>query len=221
MIRLISFCIFLPLVGVCWAAPEEKLDVRFLAEMIPKNLGQVLLANAELRSDPFNLPMNNLSPPQKPPARVFNIWSLEINRSIASVKLPEEGKSFIVLLLLSQKGDYSPVVLPAENPAFKGGDVYFFNNTKKLVLGKLGKTDFSLQPGKSTVVTPRGFGDARYYHALLGVRKAGKNSVIKSMKWPSSKLTRNYVFFFFDPLKKRITYRAVDEFIIPKQKKEK
>ena len=52
---------------------------------------------------------------------------------------------------------------------------------------------------------------------MLGVREAGENRVIKSMKWPSSKTTRNYVFFFVDPVKGRITYRAVDEFLEPEK----
>lgn len=220
MVRLICFGTLLSLAGVLGAASEEKPEVRFLAEMLPDDLGKVVLANAEMRSEPFDLPMNNISPPQEPPARVFSVWSLDMDRSIASVKLPEEGRSFIVLLLRSSKGGYAPVVISAENRAFKGGDVYFYNNTGKPVLGILGETKFSLDPGKSTVVTPRGFGDQRYYHAMLGVREAGENKVIKSMKWPSSKAVRNYVFFYVDPLKGRITYRAVDEFIIPKDKEQ-
>lgn len=62
-------------------------------------------------------------------------------------------------------------------------------------------------------MTPTGFGDAKFYHAMLGVREADGDKVIKSMKWPSSKTMRNYVFFYFDPVRKRITYRAVDEFV--------
>lgn len=217
MFRLILISISLSFAGVHEAAAETGVEVRFLAEMLPDGLGQVVLANSEMRSDPFDLPMNNLSQPQQPPARVFSVWSLNKNISVANVKLPEEGKSFIVLLVRSSEGGYQPVVMPGENPSFKGGDVYFYNNANKPVLGVLGNTKFSLPPGEGKVVTPRGFGENRYYHAMLGVKEVEGNRVIKSMKWPSSKTARNYVFFYVDPKKKRITYRAVDEFIIPKK----
>lgn len=138
---------------------------------------------------------------------------MDKNVSLASVKLPEEGKSFLVILLPSPKGTYTPAVIPFDNPSFRTGDVYFFNNTNRPVLGLLGKSKLELAPGKSAVVTPTGFGDAKFYHAMLGVREADGDKVIKSMKWPSSKTMRNYVFFYFDPVRKRITYRAVDEFV--------
>jgi hypothetical protein len=158
--------------------------------------------------------MNNLSLPQEPPARVFSVWSVGKNASLANVKLPEEGKSFIVLLLMSPAGGgYKPIVMSAENTAFKGGDVYFYNNTNKAVMGTLGKAGFTLAPGEGKILTPTGFGDEKYYHVLLGVREDGENKVIKSMKWPSSKTMRNYVFFYVDARKSRVTFRAVDEFV--------
>ncbi len=198
-------------------APKAGAEVRFLAESIPPDLGQIVLATAEARSDPFDLPMNNLSRPQEPPARIFSVWSLDKNLSLSTIKLPEEGDAFIVLLLISSKGGYEPVIMPAENPSFKGGDVYFYNNAKEPVLGLLGKTKFALVPGKGTIVTPSGFGDQKFYHVMLGVREADENKVIRSMKWPASKTMRNYVFFYTDPIRKRVTYRAVDEFLEPEK----
>jgi hypothetical protein len=199
-----------------WAAIShaEGLEVRFLAQQVPRNLGKVeLLAAEEYRSAPFDMPMNNLSRPQKTPARLFKVWAVERNESIATVKLPEEGNSFVVLLLTSAEGGYSPLVMPFDNPNFRGGDIYFYNNANKTVLGFIGKTKFSLTPGKGTTVTPSGLENNRYYHVTLGIREAEGNRVIKSMKWPSSKTVRNYVFFYVDPKRKRITYRAVDEFV--------
>jgi len=219
MMKLLIACVaLLTTMASTNAAPKkDKVEVRFLAERVTRNLGKVVLLNEELRSDPFDLPMNNLSAPQKPPARVFSVWAVDKKASIATVKLPEEGKSFVVILFPSAKGTYNPVVMPFDNPNFKGGDIYFFNSANKSVLGLLGKTKMSLAPGKSTVLTPSGFGDKKFYYAILGVREADGNRVIKSMKWPASKTMRNYVFFYVDPKKKRITYRAVDEFV-PKKK---
>lgn len=218
VIRFVLISLFVFSTAV-FGAPMKKgeVEVRLLAERIPKNLGKILLATKEARSDPFDLPMNNLSKPQKPPARLFSIWSVDRNASIATVKLPEDGKSFIILLLPDSKPGYKPVIIPFRDPNFRAGDIYFYNNANKPVMGVLGTTKFSLNPNAGKVVRPRGFGNERYYHAILGVREGTKNKVIKSMKWPSSKITRNYVFFYVDPDRKRITYRAVDEFIMPRK----
>lgn len=198
----------------------EGAEVRFLAQAVPNDLGQVVLANLELRSDPFDLPMNNLSPAQKPPSRVFSVWSVDKNASLATVKLPEEGKDFICLLLLQPgKPGFSPIVLPANDPGFRVGDVRFFNMANKPVLGYLGSAKFELNPGKSAVVTPQG-GEERFYRVGLGVKEAEGNRLIKTMKWPKSQQTRYYVFFYVEPVKGRITYRAVDEFVIPKNEQE-
>lgn len=207
------------LAGLCAAAPDqgaEGVKVRFLAQAVPNDLGKVALAAAENRSAPFDLPMNNLSAEQEPPSLVFSVWSLDKNLSLATVKLPEEGKDFICLLLLNPgKPGYSPVVLPANKPGFGSGDVYVFNNANKPVLGFLGSSKFELNPGMSTVVTPGG-GEERFYRIGLGVKEPEGNRLIKSMKWPKSAQTRYYVFFYVDPVKDRITYRAVDEFLPPK-----
>lgn len=210
------------LASLCAAAQDKGpkgVKVRFLAQAVPNDLGKVALAAAEIRTDPFDLPMNNLSAEQEPPSSVFSVWSMDKNLSLATVKLPEEGKNFICLLLLNPgKPGYSPVVLPANKPGFGAGDVYFFNNANKPVLGFLGSSKFELNPGNSMVVTPRG-GEERFYHVGLGVKEAEGNRLIKSMKWPKSSHTRYYVFFYVDPVKSRITYRAVDEFLPPKEDK--
>lgn len=218
MLRFLIFFISFSFLTARGFAADKGVEVRFLAEAIPDNLGKVVLANAEMRSDPFDLPMNNLSRPQKPPARIFSVWSLDKNLSLANIKLPDEGDAFIVLLLKSSKGGYEPVIIPGGNSSFKAGDVYFYNNSNKLVLGLLGKTQFTLAPGKGAIHTPSGFGDEKFYHVIFGVKEADENKVIKSMKWPSSKTMRNYVFFNSNPETNRITYRAVDEFIAPPTK---
>ncbi len=215
MLRVIPAVVMTGVVSAAEPKGAEGVEVRFLAQAVPNDLGQVALANAETRSAPFDLPMNNLSPAQEPPSRVFSVWSVTKGASLATVKLPEEGKDFICLLLLNPgKPGFSPVVLPANDPGFRAGDVRFFNLANKPVLGFLGSAKFELNPGKSTVVTPRG-GEERFYRVGLGVKEAEGNRMIKTMKWPKSVQTRYYVFFYVEPVKGRITYRAVDEFVEP------
>ena len=187
--------------------------MRFLAERAPADLGQILLASAEARSDPFDLPVNNLSTPQKPPARLFSVWSVSKNVSLAAVTLPEEGNSFIVLLLPSSKGGYSPVVMRAGDPKFRPGDIYFHNLTDKTVLGYVGTAKFVLPATQGTIVRPTGARAEKFYDVGLGVREEEGDRVLAKTRWPEDPLTRFYVFFYVNPETKRIAYRAVDEFV--------
>jgi hypothetical protein len=213
MIRLSLPILFLFTAFAQAGVPSKgDVQVRFLAERAPTDLGQILLASAEGRSDPFDLPVNNLSTPQQPPARSFNVWSVSNNVSLATVTLPEEGKSYIVLLVPSSKGGYSPVVMNADDPTFKSGDIYFHNLTEKTVLGFVGTAKFVLSPTKGVVLRPRGARAEKFYDVGLGVREEDGDRVLATTRWPEDPLARFYVFFYMDPETKRIAYRAVDEF---------
>ena len=216
MLRIFSLIafVFVSVVSVS-AAPKAKedLEARFLAETAPSDLGKVLLAAEELRSAPFDLPVNNLSTPQTPPARVFSVWSVAKNLSLATVTLPEEGDSFIILLIPAAKGGYTPVVMRHDDPSFKGGDIYFRNLTNKTVLGFVGAAKFELAPGVGTVVTPKGARKEKFYDVGLGVREQEGDRVLATTRWPEDQLTRFYVFFYLNQETQRISYRAVDEFV--------
>lgn len=205
----------------CWAmaAPEKGakgVEVRFLAERVPGNLGRVLLVAEESRSEPFDLPVNNLSEPQEPPARAFGVVSVEHRAPVATIRLPDEGDSFIVLLVTKPAMDgYSVVTIPSSGPGFKGGDIYFHNNADKPVMGVVGTAKFTLDRREGKVLTPQGARQEGFYDVGLGVKEEGGNRLIKSTRWPEDKQARFYVFFYNDPKTKRITYRAVDEFLIP------
>jgi hypothetical protein len=212
MHRILSFAILLCLVQGA-SAREGKLEVRFLAERIPNDMGPVVLVAEETRTDPFDLPMNNLSPPQTPPAREFRLLATTHNRAIATVRLPEEGDSFVALLVTSANGGYETVVMPYQNPKFRPGDIYFHNLADKTVLGHVGTAKFVLPAGQSTVLTPQGARAEKFYDVGLGVREPEGNRVLTTTRWPQDNLARFYVFFFVDPQTKRITHRAVDEFV--------
>ncbi len=217
---------FIPLVLVmAIAAVTEAKDpsksaakVRFIAESEPEDLGPVLLAAGEHRSAPFSLPVNNLSPAQSPPDRVFSLWAVDKNVSLAAITLPDDGKSFIVLLVTSPKGGYLPILIPAEDSSFRAGDVYFYNHADKPVLGYVGTAKFSLLPSQSTIVRPTGARAEKFYDVGLGVREPEGDRVLAATRWPEDHISRFYVFFYADPVTKRITYRAVDEFIPPPEK---
>jgi hypothetical protein len=211
------------LAGLALAAPiadaqstraSKKLQVRFLAERIPAEIGQVRLMSGEWKSDDFDLPGNHLSPPQTPPERVFEVWSAAKNVSLAKISLPEPATSFVVILVPASKGGYSPVILPANNPNFKAGDVYFYNHADKTVLGYVGTSKFTLAPAKGTMLRPAGpKGDGKYYDVGLGFRDSDGDRPLSLARWPVQEGIRMYVFFYINPTTQRIDFRAVDEFI--------
>lgn len=209
-----SLCI---LSSVSFAA-EGKVEVRFLAERIPADLGLVVLAAEEARSESFSLPMNNLSAPQTPPARLFSVWSEKNGKSISTVQLPEEGNSFIALLIPTpDNAGYKAEIMPYRNPKFKPGDIYFYNLADKSVLGYVGTSKFILEAGKSRVLTPEGAREAKFYDVGLGVREEEGDKLLAMTRWPEAQNTRYYVFFFTDPKTKLITFRGIDEYVAPEQ----
>lgn len=197
---------------------KRGLKVRFLAERAPAEIGQVMLAAKEVKTAPFDLPVNHLSAAQTPPERVFAVWSAAKNVSLATVTLPENGDSFIVILIPSEKGGYSPIVISANNPDFKAGDIYFYNHADKPVLGYVGKSKFTLNPAKGTTLRPEGpSGEGKYYDVGLGFRDTEGDRTLSMARWPVQEGIRMYVFFFVNSRTQRIDFRAVDEFVEPLQ----
>lgn len=199
-----------------WAVADDKgLQVRFVAERLPGNLGEVILANKEYKSEPFDLPKNKLSAPINVPVRTLSLLYPEKKLSLATIKLPEEGNSFIVLLIPSGREGYKSVVMPYENPDFRGGDFYFYNNTRKSVFGIVGKSKFSVKSGESSILRPSGARKERFYDVALGFRDEGKSKVISTTRWREDNRIRSYMFFYENPKSGWVTYRAVDEFVMP------
>jgi hypothetical protein len=199
------------------AAPAKGgIKVRFLAERVPEEIGQVLLAAKEVKSKPFDLPSNHLSDPQIPPQRVFSVWSAAKNVSLATVTLPESGDSFIVLLIPAVEGGYKPVVIVAKDANFQPGDIYFYNHADKTVLGFVGTAKFVLEPATGKVLRPQGAStEGPYYQVGLGVREKEGDRPLSTARWPVQKDLRMYVFFFINPRTQRLDFRAVDEFVEP------
>ncbi len=212
------FCLAaLALVSILPAQESDRSGpkVRFLAERAPANLGQVVVAVEENKSAPFDLPTKYVSQPVVAPARAFELRTQEKNLPLAKIALPEAGKSFVVLLIPSAKAGYEPVVLRADDPSFKPGDVYFHNHADKTVLGYVGTAKFILAPSKGQILRPKGAKPENYYDVGFGVREKDGDRALSTTRWPVDDKQRSYVFFFINPATKRLDYRAVDEFIEP------
>ncbi len=194
---------------------DDGLEVRFLAERAPKELGEVVMAAGEKTSQPFVLPVNNLSEALPAPGRKFSLRVAGHDKPLAEVALPGSAKSFIVLLIPSRAGGYSSVVIAADDPKFQPGDVYFYNHGDKPVLGYVGTAKFILQPGTGRTLTPAGARAEGFYDVGFGVREESGDRALSTTRWPVEERIRSYVFFFVNPETRRIDFRAVDEFVPP------
>ncbi len=198
----------------CLAATEGP-SLRFLAERAPDNLGEVVLAVGDKLSPHFVLSSQHLSEPITAPARKMALRLRDKPLTLAEIALPESGSAFIVLLIPDPKGGYKTVIINSGDVNFRGGDVYFYNHAGKPVLGYVGTAKFLLNPGQGKLLRPDGAKEETYYDVGFGVREAEGDRVMRTLRWPVLTRSRSYVFFFQNPVKNRIDYRAVDEFVAP------
>ncbi len=196
-------------------APTHGVEVRFLAERCPADLGQLVLAAGDQRSTPFDLPSNYLSTPVKPPDRTFNLRALKPDVSLAAVTLPEDGKAFVVVLIPAKESGYKTIVIRTDDAKFKTGDAYFYNHSDKVIIGFVGTSKFSLNPEAGLVVTPSGAKKENYYDVGFGVREEQGARALSNTRWPVDDKVRSYVFFFVNPVTKLLDFRVVDEFVPP------
>jgi hypothetical protein len=211
---LLLIALFLPALATA-QSPAGGVTVRLLAERVPNDFGQVVLSAGEKTGDPFDLPVNNLTEPMAPPARSFGIRLVTGSAPLATVNLPETGKSFIVILIPSATGGYKPVTIPGGDPSFKAGDVYFYNHADKTVIGYVGTATFTLAPGRGQTLRPTGAKEETYYDVGFGVREKEGDRALSTTRWPVEANLRSYVFFFTNPSTNRLDFRAVDEFVTP------
>ncbi|BCU77576.1 hypothetical protein [Luteolibacter sp. LG18] len=191
---------------------DEGPQVRFLAERVPPNLGDVVMQVGDNKSTAFTLPVNQLSEPQAASGRAFTLKTADKGTPLCPVTLPEDGKSFAVILVLAPPSAYAPVVVRTDDPDFKSGDVFFINRSAQPVLGKVGDTKVGLRPGESRKLRPTNPVNNTYYDVAFGVQEGDKNRVISTTRWPIDNLQRSYVFFFTST-DGTTTFRAVDEFL--------
>ena len=218
--RLIGQTLCFLLTGLLCAASAQSrkpLEVRFAAQAKPSKLDDLVMVGEEARSDPFALPINYLTEPQEAPARVFRLEMEGKEQALATVKLPEEGNEFIVLLVPGVESVFEPVVIPARSSSFRPGDFYLHNVSKKPVLGKVGTTQFTIKPRSGEVVRPKGAREERFYDVIIGVQEKPKPRVISTSRWPLNANMRTYVFFFDNPKRGDVDFRAIDEFVPPEK----
>lgn len=221
-------CLSLLLAGIVHAqdsAPAKTRDsgniqVRFLAEQAPDNLGNVFISFGESKSPDFRLPVKNLSSPLSVSGRVMVLKTVEKEIPLCTINLPEAGASFAVILVTAKPAGYEPYVIRTDDPGFREGDVVFINRSDKTVLGKLGNTPLVLKPGENKKERPTGPKENTYYDVQFATREADGDKLISSSRWPIDSELRSYLFFFTSK-DGRTSFRAVDEYLIPAAKSQR
>jgi len=217
--KLTLFLILSSLVlSVAPASANEKSNVRFLAASLPDGLGEVTWLAGKTEGEPIGLSTEQLSAPVMLPERAFILQTGADKRPLATITLPAEGESFVVLPAGEPAGTLKPFVLPTTDPAFGGGDVFLFNSSDGKLFGKLGSSDFELAPLEGKAVRPGGDLSAGSYPVEFNVREEAGDRVLRTLRWPVQTRSRSYCFFVKNPAKDRIEFRTVDEFVEPAKK---
>lgn len=193
---------------------EGGIQVRFLAEEAPEQLGQVAVFSGKEKSEGITLPTNQLSPPVNVSGRALVLKTLIKEVPLCPITLPENGSAFAVILVVAKPAGFKPIVVRTDDPNFKAGDVFFINRSEKTILGKLGTTPIALKPGESAKHRPSGAVDNTYYDIAFATRDEAGDKVISSTRWPIDENLRSYLFFFTNA-EGRTTFRAVDEYMTP------
>jgi hypothetical protein len=192
---------------------SSLIKVRFIAEKLTMDRNQVRLADGEWSSGGFDLAANNLTPPQQVPVRTFQILTYEEGAELSTVQLPEEGSSFVVLLVMNSDGTYNSVVIKHDDPQFQSGDIYFYNNTDRTLIGSVGVSEIVLSPKGEAMLSPEGAKDNSYYDVTWAVEENGGRHVFDNSRWPKDEKVRSYVIFYLDSRNRKVSYRAVGEFV--------
>ncbi|MEY3898714.1 MAG: hypothetical protein RLZZ214_4236 [Verrucomicrobiota bacterium] len=201
------------------AIAQSKVMVRFAAQSLPEQMPQVVMTTGEVNSPPFEISAESFSQPQVATGRIFALRAVGGNVDFAKVQLPENGSRFIVLLVLAGGGKVSPVVIPDDRSAFRGGDVYVHNSSGKLVLGELGTTKFNAKPGNGSMVRPAGVIEEQYYEVRFAYEDNGAPRMFSSARWPAGGKERCYLFFYTDLRNpERVLYRVISEVLQPEVK---
>lgn len=222
ILRLLLFLIPATLPAQDSADAENKSDkgllLRFTAFGIPNLDKELSLRAGETIGQPFLIPGNGFSDPQPPPgkSRALQLGTPAMDeenpfKPLLSIKLPDQGMRFLIILFPSQNGIRSTVVR-ADDPSFRRGDIMIFNLSTQPLAADLGGSLQRFAPGSQTSFRPRKNGDAPNYQVSFYSQKDGKPKLFAANMWPHFDHKRAFVFLYVDPTTSRPTYRSVDEF---------
>lgn len=204
-----------------FAAAEEKPSpkdtlIRFTSFGLPDVSSEYVLASGETKTAPFVIPNNGFSTPVVTPASATLVAlgnaKDEPFRSLATIKLPDTGKRFLVILLPDKDQTLRSIVVRADDPAFRPGQIMIMNFASETLAADLGDQKLTFAPGSRTIFHPQRTDNLSNYQVRFFYLKDGKPKRFAATLWPHFDDKRAFVFLFKDPTTGTPTFRSIDEF---------
>jgi hypothetical protein len=211
-------CLF---TAVSYAQEAPKIGVRAML-LTPRGPTVTLHPLIEGKvSDAVTISARGLSENFNAPARQFALalpdQSVEIGfRSVGEVRLPDQGKEFI-LLLEPVGAKFTSHVIPSRESRFVADSTLFFNASDAPVVVELGSEKTLIKPRVAVFTKAPARGEKPYYQATLYHSDKGKAKPFFSSRWPHRDNVRCYAFIYRNEAG-RLTYQAVDERLMPEVK---
>ena len=198
---------------------DDKILLRFTSFGVKDNGAEYIVAAADAvdgRTTAFKIPNNGFSVPIAAPTKgkTFALGRADSEpfQSLAAIKLPDVGKRFLVLVFPFKEKELRAVVIRADDPAFRPGQVMIMNLGQEALAGELGSEKLRFAPSSKTIFRPKRKDDLANYQVRFFMIKNGKPKVFAANLWPYFEGKRAFVFLFKDPITGSPTYRSIDEF---------
>ncbi len=204
-----------------FAAAQEKPSskdtlIRFTSFGSADSGTEYILASGTTKTAPFVIPGNGFSTPVATPASATLVAlgnaKDEPFRSLATIKLPDTGKRFLVILLPDKDQTLRPIVVRADDPAFLPGQIMIMNFAPETLAAELGDQKLTFAPGSRTIFQPQRTDNLSNYQVRFFYLKNDKPKLFAATLWPYFDDKRAFVFLYKDPAAGTPTFRSIDEF---------
>lgn len=195
----------------------KGVSVRLFAVALSPDQGPTCLMVGESRGEAFEIPTLTLSAPQRVARRDILLISANTPTDaqpvpLATIRLPDQGSDFRIILVPVRGGSYKSVVIRGDDTSFNHGDFFFINLSNHEMLGLLGTTRLNLKPGSQEIIRPERAKTDKSFEVKFARRDQDRLMPLTNTRWPVVLDNRSYVIFY-NGSSGRPTYRAVDEFM--------
>ena len=133
-------------------------------------------------------------------------------KPLVKLPLPNSGRRFIGILLPDAGKKLRCIIINADDPGFRPGNVMILNLAPETIAAELGDEKLLFRSGSRTIFKPTRKDDLANYQVAFYHSKDGKAKRFAASLWPYFDKKRAFVFLFIDPENGRPTYRSIDEF---------
>lgn len=178
------------------------------------DLSGVMIAAEDERSLAFDIPGNGFSPAIAAPeaSRALQlIQDGDAGAVLAHIRLPNEGRRFLVIVIAHGDDSIHPHVIRANDPEFRSGDVMIMNLTGLSFEADLGQRRLGFEPGSRTIFRPERIDERANYQVRFFHLQSGAPELFAATLWPYFNDKRAFVFLHIDPRTRSPSIRSIDE----------